>query len=83
MIPLAGSAFWGPMAITIKGGMMGATVLTLNVVPRSTPILVRVREDEPASDRFIPLILRANPKGGSVSIRMRQNSAKGERDGIG
>jgi multidrug efflux pump subunit AcrB len=33
MIPLAGSVFWGPMAITIMGGLLVATVLTLLVVP--------------------------------------------------
>jgi multidrug efflux pump len=33
MIPLAGNIFWGPMAITIMGGLLVATVLTLVVVP--------------------------------------------------
>jgi Cu/Ag efflux pump CusA len=33
MIPLARSLFWGPMAITIMGGLFVATVLTLLVVP--------------------------------------------------
>jgi multidrug efflux pump len=33
MIPLAGSIFWGPMAITIMGGLLVATALTLFVVP--------------------------------------------------
>src|SRR5438477_207401 len=33
MIPLARSIFWGPMAITIMGGLLVATVLTLLVVP--------------------------------------------------
>jgi len=33
MIPLAGSVFWGPMAISIMGGLMVGTVLTLAVVP--------------------------------------------------
>ncbi|HXW28638.1 MAG TPA: efflux RND transporter permease subunit, partial [Xanthobacteraceae bacterium] len=33
MIPLAQSIFWGPMAITIMGGLFVATVLTLLVVP--------------------------------------------------
>jgi multidrug efflux pump subunit AcrB len=47
MIPLAGSAFWGPMAITIMGGLMVATVLTLLVVPALYAIWFRVRTDEP------------------------------------
>jgi multidrug efflux pump subunit AcrB len=33
MVPLAGSVFWGPMAIAIMGGLVVATVLTLLVVP--------------------------------------------------
>lgn len=33
MIPLSGSAFWGPMAITIMGGLFGATFLTLLFLP--------------------------------------------------
>jgi multidrug efflux pump subunit AcrB len=48
MIPLAGSAFWGPMAITIMGGLLVATVLTLVVVPPLYAIWFRVRADEPA-----------------------------------
>lgn len=33
MIPLASSIFWGPMAVAIAGGLFGATVLTLLVLP--------------------------------------------------
>ena len=33
MIPLSSSAFWGPMAITIMGGLFGATFLTLLFLP--------------------------------------------------
>ena len=33
MIPLMPSTFWGPMAIAIAGGLFGATVLTLLVLP--------------------------------------------------
>src|SRR5262249_7224050 len=47
MIPLAQSAFWGPMAITIMGGLFVATVLTLLVVPALYALWFRVREDEP------------------------------------
>ncbi len=49
MIPLAGSLFWGPMAITIMGGLFVATVLTLLVVPALYAMWFRVRADEPAS----------------------------------
>ena len=57
MIPLAGSLFWGPMAITIMGGLLVATILTLLVVPALYALWFRVREDEteavPAHDHAI------------------------------
>jgi multidrug efflux pump len=46
MIPLARSIFWGPMAITIMGGLLVATVLTLVVVPALYAIWFRVSADE-------------------------------------
>jgi multidrug efflux pump len=49
MIPLAGSIFWGPMAITIMGGLFVATVLTLIVVPALYALWFRVRADEDAT----------------------------------
>jgi multidrug efflux pump len=49
MIPLARSLFWGPMAITIMGGLLVATVLTLLVVPALYSLWFRVRADEPAA----------------------------------
>jgi multidrug efflux pump len=49
MIPLAGSLFWGPMAITIMGGLLVATILTLLVVPALYALWFRVREDETAA----------------------------------
>jgi len=45
MIPLAGSIFWGPMAITIMGGLFVATALTLLVVPALYALWFRVRSD--------------------------------------
>lgn len=33
MLPLVSSIFWGPMAVAIAAGLMGATVLTLLVLP--------------------------------------------------
>ncbi len=33
MIPLMPSIFWGPMAVAIAGGLLGATILTLLVLP--------------------------------------------------
>ncbi len=49
MIPLAGSAFWGPMAITIMGGLLVATVLTLLVVPALYALWFRVPAEEHAA----------------------------------
>jgi multidrug efflux pump len=46
MIPLAGSIFWGPMAITIMGGLFVATILTLVVVPALYALWFKVRPDE-------------------------------------
>ena len=48
MIPLAGNIFWGPMAITIMGGLFVATILTLLVVPALYALWFRVREHEGA-----------------------------------
>jgi multidrug efflux pump subunit AcrB len=52
MIPLAQSIFWGPMAITIMGGLFVATVLTLLVVPALYSLWFRVRSEE-TIDAFI------------------------------
>jgi len=50
MIPLTGSLFWGPMAVTIMGGLFVATILTLLVVPALYALWFRVREDEAAQE---------------------------------
>ena len=47
MIPLARSIFWGPMAVTIMGGLLVATILTLLVVPALYALWFRVPRDEP------------------------------------
>jgi multidrug efflux pump subunit AcrB len=46
MIPLSRSVFWGPMAITIMGGLLVATILTLLVVPALYALWFRVTKDE-------------------------------------
>jgi multidrug efflux pump len=48
MIPLARSVFWGPMAITIMGGLFVATVLTLLVVPVLYALWFHVHAEEDA-----------------------------------
>ena len=62
MIPLARSIFWGPMAITIMGGLFVATLLTLLVVPALYALWFRVRADE-SSDRFVERPLLADQFG--------------------
>jgi len=69
MIPLAGSAFWGPMAITIMGGLLVATVLTLLVVPSLYAIWFRVRANEPMPALTVEPALDA-PDWATVSLRI-------------
>ncbi len=52
MIPLARSAFWGPMAVAIMGGLAGATLLTLMFLPALYAAWFRVRL--PARDEPVP-----------------------------
>ena len=47
MIPLSRSAFFGPMAVAIMGGLIAATGLTLVVVPALYAAWFRVKEEEP------------------------------------
>jgi multidrug efflux pump len=54
MIPLARSIFWGPMAITIMGGLLIATALTLLVVPALYALWFRVTREEAAAPRAAP-----------------------------
>ena len=46
MIPLSRSAFWGPMAITIMGGLFVATFLTLLFLPSLYALWYRKRLNE-------------------------------------
>jgi multidrug efflux pump subunit AcrB len=48
MIPLARSVFWGPMALSIMGGLIVATVLTLFFLPALYAAWFRVRRTTPA-----------------------------------
>ena len=50
MIPLSRSAFWGPMAITIMGGLFVATFLTLLFLPSLYALWYRKRLDERDGD---------------------------------
>jgi len=47
MVPLARSLFWGPMAITIGGGLFVATLLTILFLPALYALWFRVRKPKP------------------------------------
>ncbi|MBS0339645.1 MAG: efflux RND transporter permease subunit [Proteobacteria bacterium] len=49
MVPLSRSGFWGPMAVSIMGGLIVATVLTLLALPAMYAAWFRVRRETPAS----------------------------------
>jgi multidrug efflux pump subunit AcrB len=70
MIPLAGSLFWGPMAITIMGGLFVATVLTLLVVPALYALWFRVRTDELAATPSIHPDLEEQPDWATAPLRI-------------
>ena len=46
LIPIAQSAFWGPMAYAMMGGILAATVLTIIVLPAAFALFFRVHEPE-------------------------------------
>ncbi len=45
MLPLTVDRFWGPMAVTIAGGLFGATALTLLVLPTMYAAWFKVRPE--------------------------------------
>jgi multidrug efflux pump subunit AcrB len=49
MIPLSRSVFWGPMAVSIMGGLIVATVLTLLALPAMYAAWFRVKRGSPAA----------------------------------
>jgi multidrug efflux pump subunit AcrB len=53
MIPLARSVFWGPMALSIMGGLIVATVLTLFFLPALYAAWFRVRRETDAAGRAV------------------------------
>lgn len=46
MLPLALDQFWGPMAVSIGGGLFGATILTLLVLPCMYAAWYRVKAED-------------------------------------
>ncbi len=65
MIPLSRSAFWGPMAITIMGGLFVATFLTLLFLPALYAVWFRNSLDVAAvsaADLVLPDAVQAFPR---------------------
>jgi len=54
MLPLARSAFWGPMAVTIMGGLFVATFLTLLFLPALYAVWFRRRIKEEQAAEAVP-----------------------------
>lgn len=64
MIPLTHSVFWGPMAISIMGGLVVATALTLVFVPALYAAWFRIRRDSVAlPSTAVPLEATIAPAG--------------------
>jgi len=68
MIPLSRSVFWGPMAITMMGGLLVATILTLLFLPALYAFWFRVREPRPAASQTsgrdeVTTIVAPQPEG--------------------
>jgi len=49
MIPLSRSVFWGPMAVSIMGGLIVATVLTLLALPAMYAAWFKVKREPPVA----------------------------------
>jgi multidrug efflux pump len=81
MIPLSHSAFWGPMAFTIMGGLSVATFLTLFLLPsiyalwhrRSLGARKRAR---PRPERTRPNGARLGDAGGVVGVMRRETTGQ-------
>jgi len=68
MIPLARSIFWGPMAITIMGGLLIATILTLLVVPALYALWFGVSRDEVDAAKLAAIRVFPDADVGGVSV---------------
>jgi multidrug efflux pump len=65
MIPLSRSVFWGPMAITMMGGLLVATILTLLFLPALYAAWFRVRRPKAEATMLSP---QAQEPVGSSSL---------------
>ncbi|HUI94604.1 MAG TPA: efflux RND transporter permease subunit [Xanthobacteraceae bacterium] len=69
MIPLSRSAFWGPMAITIMGGLFVATFLTLLFLPSLYALWYRKQMDERGSAASGPSAMpEPAPAGAAMAV---------------
>jgi len=69
MIPLSRSAFWGPMAITIMGGLFVATFLTLLFLPSLYALWYRKRLDERGTDASgLPVVPERSQPSAAVPL---------------
>ena len=50
MLPLVSSIFWGPMAVAIAAGLLGATILTLFVLPAMYAVWYKVQPNTKPQD---------------------------------
>jgi multidrug efflux pump len=74
MIPLSRSVFWGPMAITMMGGLLVATILTLLFLPALYAAWFRVRR--PTAKTTIPLPQAQEPFGSSSSLMVVEDNRR-------
>lgn len=44
MLPIAGQAFWAPMAFVIIGGLLAATLVTLTILPVSLSLVMQLED---------------------------------------
>jgi multidrug efflux pump len=76
MIPLSESVFWAPMAITLMGGLLVATVLTLLFLPALYAFWFRVRRPEAVA---APPQNRAAPADVAIkALRLKELLVPGE-----
>jgi len=67
MIPLSRSVFWGPMAITMMGGLLVATILTLLFLPALYAAWFRVRAPNLDPERMLPRSSEALPSPQAIT----------------
>ena len=61
MIPLSRSVFWGPMAITMMGGLLVATILTLLFLPALYAAWFRIHRPKVEATVLLPQAQGSSP----------------------